>query len=190
MKLNEKPFLTYKLLNSSFTGLSIGILMTIYEPINDYDVSSYSVGGMILALGMLLVAKFYDKLLNIRSFFKISILVEVIILLTLIIFLLLEQSLTSALLIYCGYQITFIFGNYLVRAETLVAKEKKLLSKIDVNKQIGYLLGLVGSFIFYKALQIGFGIEYAIAQIKILHYFLISLEIIIIFSLFKSFNKS
>ena len=77
MKLNEKPFLTYKLLNSSFTGLSIGILMTIYEPINDYDVSSYSVGGMILAIGMLLVAKFYDKLLNIRSFFKISILVEV-----------------------------------------------------------------------------------------------------------------
>ena len=111
---------------------------------------------MVLAAGMLVIAKFYDKLLNIKSFFRISILVETLMLLTIITFLLLQYSLTSALLIYIGYQLTFIFGGYLVRAETLVAKDKELLGKIDVNKQIGYLVGLGASFLFYKVLEYGF----------------------------------
>ena len=44
LTLNKKYFLFYKLLNSSFTGLSIGIIYTIYEPINDQ--STYSLGGL------------------------------------------------------------------------------------------------------------------------------------------------
>ena len=186
MKLNNKVFLAYKLLNSSFTGLSVGVIFAIYQPL---DPSIYSIGGMVLAAGMLVIAKFYDKLLNIKSFFRISILVETLMLLTIITFLLLQYSLTSALLIYIGYQLTFIFGGYLVRAETLVAKDKELLGKIDVNKQIGYLVGLGGSFLFYKVLEYGFEITDSKTQISILHYFLISLQILIILLLLKSCTK-
>ena len=156
MKLNEKAFLIYKLFNSSFTGLSIGILFTIYNPL---DPSVYSIGGIILAASMLLIAKFYEKLLNIKSFYYISLMVELMMLFTIIIFMFLQYSLASALIIYMGYQFTFIFGGYLVRAETLVAEEKELLGRIDVNKQVGYLVGLGASFLFYKALDYGFEIN-------------------------------
>ena len=186
MKLNNKAFLAYKLFNSSFTGLSVGILFTIYQPL---DPSIYSVGGMVLASAMLVIAKFYDKLLNIKSFFQISLLVEAVMLLTIITFLLLQHSLTSALLIYMGYQLTFIFGGYLVRAETLVAQEKDFLGKIDINKQIGYLIGLGASYAFYKALEYGFEITNSKTQISILHYFLISLQTLIILLLLRSFSK-
>jgi len=186
MQLNEKMFLVYKLFNSSFTGLSIGILFTIYNPL---DPSVYSIGGIILAAAMLLVARFYEKLLNTTSFFYISLGVEIIMLTTIITFIIMQYSLMSALLIYIGYQFTFIFGGYLVRAETLVAKEKELLGKIDVNKQLGYLIGLFGSFVFYKSLEYGFDITESKKQISILHYLLIGLQAFIILLLLKSFSK-
>ena len=187
MKLNTKAFLGYKLLNSSFTGLSIGILFTIYNPL---DPSIYSIGGIILASAMLLIAKFYEKLLNIKSFYYISLIVEILMLITVIMFLILQYSLTSALVIYIGYQCTFIFGGYLVRAETLVAYDKEFLGKIDVNKQLGYLIGLGLSFIFYKTLEYGFDIIETKTQISILHYFLISLQVTIILFLISSFKNS
>jgi len=186
MKLNEKAFLIYKLFNSSFTGLSIGILFTIYNPL---DPSVYSIGGIILAAAMLIVAKFYEKLLNIISFFYISLCVEIIMLITIITFIIMQYSLASALLIYIGYQFTFIFGGYLVRAETLVANDKELLGKIDINKQLGYLIGLFGSFVFYKSLEYGFEITESEIQISILHYFLIGLQVFIIILLLRSFSK-
>jgi len=76
----------------------------------------------------------------------------------------------------------------LVRAETLVAEDKELLGKIDVNKQLGYLVGLGASFIFYKILEYGFEITEPKIQISILHYFLISLQTLIILLLIKSFR--
>ena len=185
MKLKQQYFLWYKLLNSSFTGLSIGILFAIYNPL---DPSVYSIGGIILAASMLLIAKFYEKILNIKSFYYISLIVELIMLFTIIIFMFLQYSLASALIIYMGYQFTFIFGGYLVRAETLVAEDKELLGKIDVNKQLGYLVGLGASFIFYKILEYGFEITEPKTQISILHYFLISLQTLIILLLIKSFS--
>jgi hypothetical protein len=186
MQLVEKNFLFYKLLNSSFTGLSIGILFKIYEPL---DPEIYSVGGMVLAVAMIVVAKSYEKLLNIKSFYRISMLVESVMLLTVISFLVLQFSLTSALLIYCGYQLTFIFGGYLVRAETLVTHRKELLSQIDVNKQVGYLVGLGASFLFYKVLDMGLEIDDPKAQITILHYFLILLQSIILMLVISSFKR-
>ena len=186
MELNKKAFIRYKLLNSSFTGLSIGILFTIYTPL---DPAIYSIGGILLAIGMLVIAKFYESILNIRSFFIISLLVEIVMLLTILIFLILKYSLTSALLIYIGYQFTFIFGNYLVRAETLVAKEKEYLGRIDISKQIGYIIGLCLSFMFYKALEYSFDITDNKDQINILHYFLISLQVTIVIFLINSFKN-
>ena len=186
MKLKKNYFLWYKLLNSSFTGLSIGILFTIYQPLTDPSI--YSFGGIVLASAMLVTAKFYDRLLNIRKFFQISMGVEIVMMITLILFMFLQYTFTSALLVYMGYQLTFIFGGYLVRAETLVAKDKELLGKIDINKQLGYLLGLGLSFLFYKALEYGFDITEAKIQINILHYFLVTLQAVIILVLANSFS--
>ena len=186
MKLKEQYFLWYKLLNSSFTGLSVGIIFTIYKPLEDPSI--YSIGGIVLACAMLIIAKFYEKLLNIRKFFQISMGVELVILITLLVFMSLQYTVTSALLVYMGYQFTFIFGGYLVRAETLVAQDKELLGKIDINKQLGYLLGLGASFLFYKTLEYGFDVSEAKTQINILHYFLVGLQSIIILVLANSFT--
>jgi len=188
MKLNRTAFLLYKLFNSSFTGLSIGILFIIYKPIEDPSV--YSLGGIFLAISMLLIALFYEKLLNIKSFYFISLLVEIVMFLTLVVFFIFKISYFSALLIYSLYQLTFIFGGYLVRAETLVAKEKDFLSRIDIAKQIGYLIGLSISYLFYKVLEHFYSITDGVQQIEILHYVLIFLQISIICFLFFSFQFS
>jgi len=186
MQLNNKWFLTYKLFNSAFTGLSVGILFTIYNPL---DPEIYSLGGIILASAMLVLAKFYEKLLNIKSFYFISVLVEACMLITVLVFLILKYSLVSALIIYILYQFTFIFGGYLVRAETLVAQNKELLAKIDINKQIGYLLGLAFSFLIYKVLENSFNISETKDQIIVLHYILLTLQFSILVFLFLSFDK-
>ena len=186
MQLNNKWFLTYKLFNSAFTGLSVGILFTIYNPL---DPEIYSLGGIILASAMLVLAKFYEKLLNIKSFYFISVLVEACMLITVLVFLILKYSLVSALIIYILYQFTFIFGGYLVRAETLVAQNKELLAKIDINKQIGYLLGLGFSFLIYKVLENSFNISETKDQIIVLHYILLTLQFSILAFLLLSFDK-
>ena len=186
MQLNNKWFLTYKLFNSAFTGLSVGILFTIYNPL---DPEIYSLGGIILASAMLVLAKFYEKLLNIKSFYFISVLVEACMLITVLVFLILKYSLLSALIIYILYQFTFIFGGYLVRAETLVAQNKELLAKIDINKQIGYLLGLAFSFLIYKVLENSFNISETKDQIIVLHYILLTLQFSILAFLLLSFDK-
>ena len=162
------------------------MLFTIYGPL---DPLTYSIGGMFLAVGMLIIAKFYERLLNIKSFYYISLMVEIMMLITVIIFIFLQFSLVSALLIYIGYQLTFTFGGYLVRAETLVAKDKEFLGKIDFNKQLGYLVGLGASFVFYYTLKSGFEIIEPKSQIMILHYLLIILQILIVLFLQASFSK-
>ena len=188
MKLNRKYFLIYKLTNSSFTGLSIGILFTIYKPITDPSI--YSLGGIILATSMLFLAMFYQKLLNITSFFYISLMVELVMLISLFIFLICKISFVSALAIYSLYQLTFIFGGYLVRAETLVAKDKDYLGKIDVFKQLGYLIGLTVSYFFYKIVEHFFLITEAEYQINLLHYPLLLLQLFVILFLSFSFRKN
>ena len=188
MELNKKYFLLYKFFNSLFTGLSIGILFTIYKPIEDPSI--YSLGGIVLASSMLIIAFFYEKILNIRSFFRISLLVEIAILISLLVFLVLKVSFFSALLIYCIYQFTFIFGGYLFRAETLVAKEKNFLSRIDVFKQIGYLIGISLSYGFYKLIDYLYIISEPIIQIRVLHYILIIIQLIIILLLIISLRNT
>ena len=188
MELNKKYFLLYKFFNSLFTGLSIGILFTIYKPIEDPSI--YSLGGIVLASSMLIIAFFYEKILNIRSFFRISLLVEIAILISLLVFLILDVSFFSALLIYCIYQFTFIFGGYLFRAETLVAKEKNFLSRIDVFKQIGYLIGISLSYGFYKLIDYLYIISEPIIQIRVLHYILIIIQLIIILLLIISLKNT
>ncbi len=181
MRLRLRPYLRYKLLNSLFTGLSVGSIFVIYQPLQP---SIYSVGGILLALGMLIIAKFYDLLLNIRRYFLIGLFVELVMLALVGIFLLHPYTYMTALLVYAGYQFTFMFGAYLVRAETLIVRKASALAKVDIAKQIGYLAGMVIGFLFY---QIVGGDKQT--QVYQLHYLLLGVEIAIIWFFIHSFER-
>ena len=182
MRLRLRYYIKYKFLNSFFTGLSVGSVFVIYSPLKP---SIFSLGGILLAVGMLVVAKFYDILLNIKRYFQISLFVEVVILCLILLFLIDPYTYKSALLIYLGYQLTFMFGSYLVRAETLIVKKAVVLTKVDIAKQIGYLFGMVFSYLFYLSLD-GFDKN---TQVYYLHYLFLAVEILIIYLLLKSFAK-
>ena len=181
MRLALRPYLYYKFFNSLFTGLSVGSVFVIYTPL---EPSIFSFGGIALAVGMIVIAKFYDYLFNIKSYFYIALFVEIVMLLLVVLFLLKPYSYMSALLIYSGYQLTFMFGAYLVRAETLVVRKSWALSKVDIFKQVGYLAGMVGSFVFYQIVK-GNKQE----QVYDLHYLLLGVEIAIIWLLILSFKR-
>ncbi len=146
LHLNHKNFIAYKFFNSLFLGTSIGSIFIIYIPL---EPSIYSVGGIVLAFGLMAVAYFYEKILNIEFFYKISLFVELVILGVIISFLIFSYSYEIALCVYIGYQITFIFGSYLGRVETLLLKEKSILKAVDISKQAGYMVGLLLSYIIF-----------------------------------------
>jgi hypothetical protein len=184
-KINTREFLKYKLLNSAFLGVSVGSIFTLYAPLMP---SVYSIGGIALALAMLFLAKLYSKILNIGSFYKISLLVEFIMLFLILYFLLFSYSYATALLFYVGYQTTFVFGSYLIRAETLFLRRAKILEFVDVAKQKGYLVGLLLSYLFYEFLEQFYAIEEKQTQVYLLHFLLLLSQLLIIFYLFKSFK--
>jgi len=185
LELQFKEYLKYKFLNSLFLGLSVGSIFILYTPLMP---SIYSIGGVLLALSMLVVAKFYYKILNIHYFYKISLFIELILLSVLVYFLLFSYSYITALIIYIGYQITFVFGSYLVRAETLFLKKTKFLEYVDVAKQKGYLLGMVFSYFFYTFLEKFFEIHDKQVQVYNIHFLLVCVEVMIIYYLTHSFR--
>ena len=181
-----KQFIRYKFMNSLFLGLSVGVIFVLYRPL---EPSIYSLGGVLLAICMLIVARFYHTILNAKWLFRISLLVEFILLLAMLYFLANPYTYQTALIIYIGYQITFIFGSYLVRAETLLLDSDTLLTRLDTAKQLGYLLGMGVSYFFYKIVE-QFGITDNQAQVYDLHFLLIFIEVLVIILIFKSFRKS
>lgn len=186
MKLVARSYIRYKLFNSLFLGLSIGSIFVIYTPL---DPSIYSLGGILLALAMMGVAKLYYKILNIAIFYKILLTIELVTLAVVALFLLLEYSYTTALLIYLGYQITFVFGSYLPRAETLFLPKRSLLSLIDVATQKGYLAGMAIAFMFYKTQEYLLDIGEKAVQVYNIHFLLIALQFAIIWLLIRSFKE-
>jgi hypothetical protein len=186
LAISPKNFIIYKFFNSFFLGLSIGSIFTVYVPLKP---SVYSIGGIVLAIGMIIVAKYYEKILNIDYFFKISLFVEFVILFVVVFYLFKPYGYMSALLVYSGYQLTFMFGSYLVRAETLILKKDTLLSKVDMAKQVGNLAGMLISFLFYKVLEYGFDITKNTQKVYYMHFLLLLTEIVIIVFIFKSFKK-
>ena len=187
LRINNRNFFKYKFFNSLFLGTSLGSIFTIYAPL---DPAVYSVGGIALALSLLIVATLYSRILNINYFYKISLFVELVILTVIIAFLLLSFNYQIALTVYIGYQITFMFGSYLVRGETLILKKDRLLTLVDVSKQFGYLAGLGTSFLFYKIIEYKFQIIDNQTQVFYIHYLLLLIEIVVIYFLIKSFEKS
>lgn len=168
-------------------GTSIGSIFTIYTPL---EPSVYSIGGIILAVGMILIATQYTKILTINYFYKISLFVELIILGVVISFLIFSFSYQIALFVYIGYQITFVFGSYLVRGETLILKKESLLKSVDISKQTGYLIGLLFSFLFYKGLDFMYDFTDNQSQVYYLHIPLTIIEILVIVFLFISFEPN
>lgn len=185
LTIQNREFINYKFFNSLFLGISVGSIFILYTPLSP---SIYSIGGILLAFAMLVVAKFYSKILNINYFYKISLLVEVVPLILVTIFLIFSYSYTTALLIYIGYQVTFTFGSYLVRAETVLFKKAKLLTFLDVTKQKGYLVGMAISFIFYKILETYLQVNSYQDQVYYIHFLLLTIESITIYLLLKSFK--
>jgi len=183
VKLPE--YAIYKLLNSLFLGASVGMIFTIYSPL---EPSIYSAGGIILALAMLAIARLYGIIMNMRWFFAISLTVELVVLAGVIYYIFFPYGYTTALMIYAGYQITFAFGAYLVRAETLVLGDEEALTKVDSAKQVGYLAGMMFSWIFYRVIE-SFGVTDPQRQVWMLHFFLILNEVAVIYTLLRAFGK-
>lgn len=179
-------FIRYKFFNSLFLGVSVGAIFTLYTPL---EPSIYSLGGILLALGMLTVARLYHYILNALWFFRLSLLVEVVLTFAILYFLFYEYNYQSALIMYIGYQVTFVFGSYLIRAETLLLKSDALLTKVDTIKQVGYLVGMALSYLFYKILNMQGMVENQ-TQVYMLHYLLLTIELIVIVLIFKSFERS
>ena len=157
----------------------------LYTPL---EPSVFSLGGIVLAIGMLFVAKGYEKMMNLLVFYRITLLVEVVVFGLVLSFLLFKYHYANALFIYASYQLTFVFGSYLVRMETLALKRAKLFSFADILKQKGYLLGMVLSYGFYTILA-HYGIDDKQLQVYYLHIFLFLLQMAIIFTVFKAFSS-
>lgn len=185
MKLNLRPYLWYKLLNSLFFGLAVGSVFVLYTPL---EPSVFSLGGIGLAIGLLVVAKVYEKMMNLLVFYRVTLFVEFLALLIVVSFLLFRYSYSSVLFIYISYQLTFVFGNYLMRIETLALKRTILLSFADVLKQKGYLIGMVLSYLFYKGIE-WYGISDKQEQVYALHVGLLFIQIVIILLVFKAFRS-
>ena len=186
MKLHLRDYIWYKFFNSLFFGVSVGSTFVLYTPLKP---SIYSLGGIVLALSMLFIAKWYDYLMNLKAFFYATVFVETIVLIFVSTFLLLGYSYMIAVSIYIGYQLTFTFGSYLVRMETIALKKTVILSFTDVAKQKGYLFGMVMSYGFYKLLEYLHVSDKKI-QVYDLHVGLFVLQIVILYFVFRAFKSS
>ncbi len=169
-----------------FVGLTTGAIFTIYKSL---DPSIFSIGGIVLSLGLLAVAYHYDKLIQLKRFKKILFFVEIVMLVVVLLYILSPYDYQTALFVYMGYQLTFVFGSYILRAETLFVARIEFLSKLDKYKQYGYMVGLVVSWVFYKVLTSIFLIDTNENKIYILHFILVVLQLIILLFLAKSFEN-
>jgi hypothetical protein len=181
-----RSFIKYKFFNSFFLGLSVGSIFTIYAPLKP---SIYSIGGIFLAIGMLLIARLYTKIMTVEYFYKISLFVELVILSLVLFYLFRPYGYATALFVYVGYQTTFVFGSYLVRAETVIGKKRKIYTFFDTAKQLGYLFGLALSFGFYQLLESGFDIAKNSDKVYALHFLLLFCQVIILYFLVRSFKR-
>lgn len=184
LTIDNSNYLKYKFFNSLFLGVSVGSYITIYSPL---DIKTFSIGGIFLAIAMIIIAKYYHKIININYFKKISLTAEYCILISLLILLIFSFSYAISLAIYIIYQITFSFGSYLVRTETMLFNEKKIISKLDIIKQQGTLIGMGFSFVFYKLIENYLLIDDNETQVYYVHFVLVIVQLITIVFLTNSF---
>lgn len=186
MKLVIRNYLRFKFLNSLFAGSAMGTVFVIYSLL---EPAIFSLGGIVLAILTLLVAKIYSRIMKIEIFFLVTVLVEIAMLVAIVAYLASDHTRNLSLFIYLCYQVMFLFGGYIVRFETLALGKIKLLSYLDVRKQAGYLAGLFVSFIAYKALD-QLLISNSSDQVWYLHWALLIIQLVVISLAFKSFKRS
>ena len=184
--IDVKSFISYKFINTMFFGISIGSYVTQYKPIK---IEDFPVMGIAFSVLTIPIALLYKRIMTIDYFFMILLLVETIMLFWMIFFLLDPFSYSVALLIYISRNVIFLFGDFLGRAETLFLKKTNILSKIDILKQVGGILGMILSVIFYKWIETSFLIFDNQTKVYYIHYLLLFLQIIIIFLVIRSFKK-
>lgn len=187
MQLLARPYLAFKFFNSLFAGAAMGAVFAIYALISP---AVFSAGGLLLAAGMLVVARLYSRLMNLPAFFMVTVGVEAVMLAVVLLYLWRPFDPVIALSVYGGYQVMFLFGNYLIRAETLFLKRVALLSWLDVRKQTGYLLGLALSWLAYQWLEEGFLITEKAEQVWWLHWGLLATQIAVIAYAIRAFKRS
>ena len=184
--IRPAAFIRYKFLNSLFLGLSVGAVFVLYTPLSP---AVFSAGGLGLALGTLIVATQYQRILVPAWFFRLSIAVELITLSGVTAVLVLPIALPLALFVYIGYQITFSLGNYLVRCETLLMGSVEQLRQLDIAKQAGYLLGMATAWAIYTGLEHWLMVSEETAQVVSLHWALWGLEVMVLGALWGAFNR-
>jgi putative membrane protein len=184
--IRPEAFIRYKFLNSLFLGLSVGAVFVLYTPLSP---AVFSAGGIGLALGTLIVATQYQRILAPDWFFRLSLGVELVTLSGVVAVLLFPLELALALFIYIGYQVTFSLGNYLVRCETLLMVSVEQLRKLDVAKQAGYLLGMGGAWAVYAGLEHFAAIDDRVEQVVSLHWVLAVVEVAVVVALWRAFNR-
>ena len=184
--IRPAAFIRYKFLNSLFLGLSVGAVFVLYTPLSP---AVFSAGGLGLAVGTLIVATQYRRILAPAWFFRLSLLVELITLSGVAAVLILPIEVPLALFVYIGYQITFSLGNYLVRCETLLMVAVDQLRRLDVAKQAGYLLGMAVALGLYTGLERLADITNEAAQVVSLHWLLLGVEVSVLIALWQAFNK-
>ena len=184
--IRPAAFIRYKFLNSLFLGLSVGAVFVLYTPLSP---AVFSAGGLGLALGTLIVATQYRRILVPAWFVRLSIAVELITLSGVTAVLVLPIALPLALFVYIGYQITFSLGNYLVRCETLLMGSVEQLRQLDIAKQAGYLLGMAAAWAIYTGLEHWLMVSEETAQVVSLHWALWGLEVMVLGALWGAFNR-
>ena len=184
--IRPAAFIRYKFLNSLFLGLSVGAVFVLYTPLSP---AVFSAGGLGLALGTLIVATQYRRILVPAWFFRLSIAVELITLSGVTAVLVLPITLPLALFVYIGYQITFSLGSYLVRCETLLMGSVEQLRQLDIAKQAGYLLGMAAAWAIYTGLEHLLMVSEETAQVVSLHRVLWGLEVLVLAALWRAFNR-
>ena len=185
LQINNRAFIKYKFFNSLFFGIAIGSYVVQYEPLRIVD---FPIMGIIFSLLAIPIAMLYTKIMTMNYFYKFSLFVEIIMVIWIIAFLISPYSYQIALLIYIARQITFLFGDFLGRAETIFIQKTEILSSIDVAKQLGTISGMIISVIFYIVLDHFYMISDNQTKVFYIHFLLVFIETIIIFLLIRSFN--
>ena len=186
LKINLRNYIYYKFFNSLFLGVGIGSYISQYNPIR---ISEIAVLGILFSVLSILIAKLYTKIMFQKYFYIILLFVEFVMLFWMTFFLILEFSYKIALLIYISRSVTFLFGDYLGRAETHLMKRKQIFSFIDINRQMGMIFGMIIAVIFYYILEKVYFISDNQSQVYYIHFFLYIIELLIIYLLVKSFRK-
>jgi len=186
IEINNRNYIKYKFFNSLFLGAGIGSYISQYEPIKIYEIA---ILGIIFSFLSLLIAKAYHKIIYEKYFFQISLFVELVMVFWMLSFLIFNFSYKIALLIYIARSITFLFGDYLQRSETHLLKKKKIFTFIDINKQVGTIIGMFLAVIYYYMLKEYFQITENQQLVYYIHYVLIGVECVIIYFLLRSFQK-